>query len=404
MNKSVLRTGITVAGLGLLMGCMFSCDRPDRDIRILNPYQNVDWTTVEHHKAGLHDHTLQSDGYQMVDEVVRTYQDAGFSILALTDHDMHPPNAQVRWGNVEPEDSTHIHLTDRENYPAITTWPWTDFEAHSPEELGMVGIEGAELTYKHHMNSFFTDYNAPSGDVSEHEQIRAVEETGGLVFLNHPGLDADWWTRKPLEWYIEHFEQHSPDVLIGIEVTNQPPERETYDEGLWDQLLAHFMPDRPIWGFGTQDMHNLENVHQSQTFFLLDELNKEAVRAAMEKGQFYFTKSTRRVDLTRGRNDLDRFPSIEQIEVNESEGTITVHASDYDEIKWISTPHTLEPVDDYQTSHQPWAPGNVVFDGPELNYRDTPDIGNYVRLELLRFDGDHIHRTFSNPFGIVRTE
>ena len=60
---------------------------------VVNPYEGVDWETVEHHKAALHLHTLQSDGRHPVTEVVAAYREAGFTILSLTDHDWNRPNA-----------------------------------------------------------------------------------------------------------------------------------------------------------------------------------------------------------------------------------------------------------------------------------------------------------------------
>ncbi|HCN84381.1 MAG TPA: hypothetical protein DIT07_12290, partial [Sphingobacteriaceae bacterium] len=68
---------------------------------VLNPYKNVNWATFKQHKAALHVHTLQSDGYNMVDEVVRAYQKAGFTILAITDHDKMEPMAQYERGRID---------------------------------------------------------------------------------------------------------------------------------------------------------------------------------------------------------------------------------------------------------------------------------------------------------------
>jgi len=387
----------------LLPIIFISCTGSDPTEIITNPYEEVDWSTFTHHKAALHVHTLQSDGYQMVDEVVHAYSDAGFSILAITDHDIFPPNARIRWGDLAPEFGTHFPEDPKpENYPANTTWPWSDFEAPSPNSVSLIGIESVELTSKHHMNAFYTNYGVfPDDDISVQEQIQAVKETDGLVIFNHPGLSADWWTRQPVEWYANHFEKFSPDVLIGMEVTNGPPERETYDESLWDQLLARFMPERPIWGIGTPDMHELTDSRQSHTILLLGELNENTVREAMEKGQFYFNKSTRRMDLSEGEGGLDLFPAIEQIEVNQDAGTITVKASNYDKIKWITAPETLETLEDFNISNQPWASGQIIHDGTVFNYRNNPNLNKYVRIELHRHDGEHVHRTFANPIGIT---
>ncbi len=367
----------------------------------VNPYADVDWDAFGQYKAALHVHTLQSDGHHELRDVVQAYHDAGFAILAITDHDNMEPNVQVRAGNVPEEDASPYPMPPLpENYPANTTWPWRNFGAPAPDDLGIIGVEAAELTYRHHMNSFFSDYGAESADVSEDAQLAAVLETGGLAILDHPGIDAGWWERKPLDWYVERFETNGPEVLVGMEVTNCPPERELYDEGLWDQLLARFMPERPIWGFGTDDMHDLASVRESHSVFVLGELGEEAVRDAMANGQFYFRKSTRRNDLRERRPADELFPVIEAIDVDEDAGTITIHASNYDAIRWISAPDSLEAVEDYETSNQPWPLGSVVHDGAEVSYRETPGVENYLRAELHREEDGETYRAFTNPFGI----
>lgn len=40
--------------------------------------------------------------------------------------------------------------------------------------------------------------------------------------------------------------------------------------------------------------------------------------------------------------------------------------------------------------------------GHTLDYRKTPGIASYVRAELVRSEGDHTHRTFTNPFGFAK--
>ncbi len=404
----IAKKSVCSAALGWMICAAVEAGDAEGVVVSQNPYAAVDWEAVEHHKAALHVHTLQSDGRHMVREVVHTYREAGFTILAITDHDHVGRNFRVPEG----EKGTYYPEGPKPyDYPANTTWPWTDYGTEAPEELGMVGIEGNELSIHHHMNSFFTHYGARvdyriAREVKtylEDDQLLGVKATGGLVIFDHPGIDAGWWERKPVEWYVERFEKHSPEYLIGIEVTNGDESWEEYDEGLWDQLLARFMPDRPIWGFGTDDMHRFGNSRQSYTVFVLEELSPEAVRAAMEDGRFYFTKSTRRVDLREGPEGMDTFPSIESIEVDEEAGTITINASDYDTIRWISAPESLEAADDFRTSNRPWPMGRVMGEGRTLDYRTTPGIERFVRAELYRREGEHLHRTFTNPIG-VQTE
>jgi len=379
-----------------------------------NPYAGVDWSVVERHKAGLHMHTVQSDGRQTVNQVVQAYRNAKYSILSITDHD---------WNKPQPA-SPYPTEPRPQNYPANPTWPWTDYGTESPQTLGMLGIQGNELTYRHHINSYFSDYGvwyertgprAPYGGIVdaggkivwEDDQLRAISDKGGLAILNHPGIpdDRSWWERKPLDWYVERYQKHSPACLIGIEVTNCDRIYEGYDEGLWDQLLARFMPERPIWGFGTDDMHDLHNARHSHSVFFLQQLDDASVRRAMETGQFCFFKAntatgTERVDYLQPSPQLEACPMLQRVAVDEDAGTITIQASDCDEIRWISAPASLEPVDDYRTSDAPWPAGQVVHVGPTLDYRQTADVKKYVRAELHRSSNGRLLRTFTNPFGI----
>lgn len=386
----------------------------------LNPYNKVNWTNFKAYKAALHLHTLQSDGYHLLQEVLDTYKKRGFSIIAVTDHDWNYPNARVKWGEVPSDKASPYPIDPKpDNFPANPTWPWTDYGARTPAAMDLVGIQGNELTFRHHINSYFSDYGvwyertgngAPyegivdeNGNiVTEDDQLHDIRKKNGLAFLNHPGISNDkgWWDRKSLDWYVERYKLHGNDYLIGIEVTNAPPNdgQELFQEGLWDQLLARFMPTRPIWGFGTDDMHRLDDALDSFTVFLLDSPTEESIRQAMLDGQFYFCKSSKRINLQ--EDDVSCFPTIEHIIVDREQHTIRVVASNYDEIKWISAPKNLSPIEDYRTSDRPWELGVVVGAQDTIAIRSHPSIKKYVRAELIRMEDGVVYRTFTNPFGL----
>ena len=392
-------------------------------IVVLDPYERVEWHTFQQHKSALHLHTLQSDGHHMPEEVIGAYREAGYSILAITDHDWNEPNRRIvgrGWGPL-PEEKASPYPKDPkpENYPANPTWPWSDYGAPSPADQGMVGIQASELTYKHHINSYYNNYgiwhgnpgdkigrqapykitDSDGNEISEDDQLTAVKNKGGLAILNHPGASDDhsWWERKSLQWYIDRYRIHSPNCLIGIEVTNGEAK---FNEGLWDQLLTRFMPSRPIWGFGNDDMHTLE-VKQTYNVFLLPELTDSSVREAMETGQFFMYTSTKNVNYLEDPLGLSTFPEIKEIIVDEDSGTITIHASGYDQIKWISAPQSLEPLKDYKTSESPWPLGQVVHVGKTLDIKSNSKLRNYVRAEIIVKEGDHMNRILTNPFGII---
>jgi len=398
----------------------------DRRVVVSNPYSRVEWATTRGHRAALHVHTLQSDGFNTVDEVVRAYRKAGFSIISVTDHDWNEPNRRIvgNWGPLPPEKASPYPKDPKpHNYPANPTWPWTDYGAPAPADLGAIGIQGNELTYKHHILSYYSDYgvwygtpgerigreapytilDSDGGEVCEDDQLTAVRNKGGLAVLCHPGIsDAHgWWQRQPLAWYVERFRRHAPDCLVGIEVTNhRATGRGFYDEGLWDQLLARFMPGRPIWGFGNDDVHDLRNAKATWNVFFLRELSDATVREALTAGQFCFFASTGSIDYTEPAPARAPHPCIREIAVDRSGTVITISADHYDEIRWISAPASLEAVEDYRTSDQPWPAGEVVHVGNTLDVRAHPGVRNYVRAEIIRRLGDREDRLFTNPFGI----
>jgi len=158
-----------------------------------------------------------------------------------------------------------------------------------------------------------------------------------------------------------------------------------YDEGLWDQLLARFMPERPIWGFGTDDMHSLSGVKLSYSVFLLDRLNDSNVRQAMETGQFYFTRANNSVSYLEGPPNIDVFPVVTNIEVCEEGNTVAISAENYTEIRWISVD---EPADKIEK-------GNIVHRGPQVKLDELRGVGSFIRVEIENQAGV----TYLQPFG-----
>jgi hypothetical protein len=399
--KTLLLIFFVLLGIGLLLG------NHNSDIlkaELMNPYDEVDWQTFAHHKADLHAHTLQSDGFYSVDEVVRAHHDAGFSILSITDHDHMTPNRHVRRGNVPAEKATHYPDPKPENFPANTTWPWTDYGSQEPEELGMVGIEGNEVSTLHHINSFFNDYgvadrsDAPDEDV----QLEEIGKRGGLAFLDHPGVQASWWTRLPPDCYTERYRKHSADYLAGLEISGGG--YYDYNMSLWDQLLAEFMPDRPVWGFSTTDMHELEEVRFGFTVFLLDELTEDNVKEAMKSGQFYSVRGPETINLLeekRGHVYDGAYPELKSIDVDQDREEIVIEATGYDEIVWISNPTSNEELNDYRKADRPWALGEVVHRGKSFDYSGNYKDRSYVRAEIIRHTDEGPIRVFTNPFGLT---
>ncbi len=293
---------------------------------VSNPYQGINWNTIEHHRSGLHFHTTESDGELSPAEAIELYRQRGFTVLSITDHD--------DMGKPGP------------------TWPWP----HVPE--GMLPLKGNELSWQQHITTYFTDYyGSKSGSV--YESLSAVDSRGGLTVFAHPGRynSPDDW-----EWYVPYYHQFSS--LFGLEVYNMG-DRFPFDRKLWDNLLNHFMPERPIYGMANDDMHLKSTLGINWNTLLLEELSVSEVRRSLEGGRFFFSYAL-----------LGTAPRIEKVEVKD--GAIEVFP-EYGAVHWISN-------------------GEVIHEGDRLEYKENDRIHRYVRASVSAGTG----RTYTQPFGFVK--
>lgn len=405
--------GVLVCTLALLTACGPSFGQPARVV-VGNPYENVDWRTFSHYRADLHVHTLQSDGCHSLSEVVKAFRDAGFTILSITDHDLMAPNAcPLRDAAAQAQIDFGAYATERTPYPdpkpptfpADTTWPWSSYGAPSPAELGMLGIEGAELTCTYHVNSFFSSYGIPppckGSDSVLNEELLEVARRGGLAVLNHPD------TRQPVEWFARLYRDHPAESFVGLELASDDEAAADSYVTLWDQLLGDLMPARPIWGFGTSDMHLLARTRFAFTVFLLHDLTAESVKDAMRRGQFYsVVRPTTMLNLSRGRGVTfagreaydGTYPQVRSIVVDREARRITIDAAGYDEIVWIARSSS----DKGAQVGAPWPSGEVVQRGPVFDFSDRDSTSPYVRAEVIRHTDDGPVRLVLSPFALTR--
>lgn len=300
----------------VIYGC---AEKPEM---VLNPYENINWVTAEQHKASFHAHTNQSDGRYPPHEVVDEYNKLGYSILALTDHD-------------------------------LVTYPWTGFadlqdgnENRDPVSLGMLSIVANELSRHHHTLSLFSDFKAQERDLDLVLGNMAAWSDNAVAVIAHPAMH---WPRRfdtesvltdsVVQYYLNYYRRH--DHLIGMEVHNgtRPLNEYVMDRELWDRLLSIAMPDRPIWGFATDDMHSSVHYGRDWVVIPLEKFTEEAVRQALIDGSFYFSS----IRVYGGNEpDVEQTPTIDAITHNGNSGEIRIQASidgsplDEQAYSWIS--------------------------------------------------------------------
>lgn len=327
-------------------------------ITILNPYEDIDWASISQHKANLHTHTTQSDGNHSPQVVIDFYKSRGYSILALTDHNR-------------------------------CTWPWNNWNRDA-ETLGMVAIAGNEYSLHDHVNGLFLCYETNSTTVEQ--TLTEIMSQGGLAFINHPGR---YWSlnnqgqipenilQKYIGWYLDFPKEY----LLGMEVFNSI-NRHPNDILLYDALLAELMPERPIWIFANDDMHQIQVGSMffagiSWTVFPTNALDESVLYEALRKGCFYASTHGTRLDNPALWNHFS-VPVITNIVHDPNAGTIQIVA--------VSSGVPL-PEENYL-----WiSMGQIIHVGAELDYRNTAGLTKYVRAQLEGISGT----TFTNPFGIV---
>lgn len=317
-------------------------------LTIHNPYEGVDFESVNHFKANLHTHTKESDGSSFPGQVIYHYHLIGnYSILAITDHNKN-------------------------------TWPWTRWIAEVPisrsssselyARMNMLAVSGNELSLGHHRGSWFNDFSG--GGFFMRFAFWQIARNDGLSIFYHPGRYD-----KSDKWYEGYFERFD-DVLIGLEVYNQG-DRYSGDRLLWDRLNKNREPDDLLWGFSDDDMHNLDShAFRNYQHFLMQELSEEELRESMLSGAFYFSYEPEGNDGQSPFYGIAMTPKL--VDVSVVQNTISVVGEDVESIEWFGDSSELIGV------------------GPSIDVSLVDS--NFVRAVLSNEYG----LSYTQPFGISR--
>lgn len=301
-----------------------------------NPYANVDWQAVQHFVANLHSHTVYSDGRAEPEQLIHNYAQAGYHILAITDHDNYHT---TRSGERETEPTPE------------TTWPWTrwidqepgqvwqrngvETSAFYPElgEQGMLAIRGNELTSDPHMVSLFNEcgfterIRVPNRE-HDRERFARIRELGGLAYWAHPAhyVPGGHWADRGFSWEegLDHFGSLivENDSVLGIEL--QLGGQRELEEELFDRLLAAHYRDHDLFIKGSDDTHGTSVPETGTlTIVLAEELTEPAVRRALEDGHKFVGSR------------VATFPVFRGITVDEDAKTISLDIQNHTGVTWI---------------------------------------------------------------------
>jgi hypothetical protein len=343
-------------------------------------------------KCAHHVHTTNSDGLATLASTLEQHYNYDYDIVAVTEHNYltrHWTTADnVRGGyTTAPLSETRFEQmetgSDRSGRPMLMI-PDTN-----------------EQSRHHHINTFFVDYQCPSGanDANIRATLQAVQDQNGLSHFNHPGRDepgagytgavnnaSQANNTTQINRYAAFFTDYP--TCVGMSIINKLDNESANDRPFWDNVNAVTIPQgKFVWGFANDDGHSNAAIGHAFNVMLMPELSLDAFRWAMRRGSFYaVTRVARKegVNTHYGINDfalVDRnvpLPVIKDVIV--SRRSIRIVAENYSRIDWIAG----------KTA--------TIAQGDTFTLPGT-NIGNFVRANVIGTGG----LAFTRPWRIWPT-
>ena len=243
-------------------------------------------------KANLHSHTNRSDGRLTAPEMKAAYKNAGYQILAITDHESpkaYPeltdpdflmltgyevyirPDPLCRGNVYAPEIHLNLFAKDPLN-ETIICFNEASTKYRTPEERALLKKAGSQR-----QREYTTEYI--------NEVIQTARENGYLVSYNHPV-----WSMESQERVLSYEGCFSLEIMNGGCWIGTGME---YSGELYQKLL---LSGRRMFVHAADDNHNhhpfdspYSDSFVAWTMILADKLDYDSVFHAMETGEMYAT-------------------------------------------------------------------------------------------------------------------
>lgn len=246
------------------------------------------------YKANLHCHSTLSDGRMTPEELKEMYRERGYSILAITDHEVPYDHstldeedfimltgyeAYIRLDPMGKYDvyAREVHLNlfarDRHNETMICySEPYAKYllKIKPRDEIATAGVEGTREYSREYVQAF----------------IDAAREAGYLVGYNHP-----YWSMESEADILSY------DGYFSLEIANANAltlSRLEYNAPLYDRMLTE---GKRVFCHGADDNHNKfplddpdNDSFGAYTYICADSLDYPSVISALERGDFYASR------------------------------------------------------------------------------------------------------------------
>jgi hypothetical protein len=383
---NIFLNALTIIIVTLIIGCDSKQER-----FFWSPYQDLNWSEIGHYDSEFHIHPGLGDEQYDPHQTIDRYHEEGYKILTLAGHDYDIPDDYINsiypWTRLSEIYETIKHVQnpteDNKTYEEMANEP---YQNRDPVEMGMVSVEGNEVSGPHHMVSLFSSHT--TGGPTEAATLQKIEELGGLVYFAHPGRYVERWGLTAY-WYVDLYLRF--DVLIGQAVFNRedrhPGDREFFDK------VAHILgPERPVWLYGEDDMHVEETLGWNRDVILLENFRPGSMHPdipdgsapdvynALKNGYSYLWKPSRQYN-KRAFDIVDVIVSDTEVEIKVND-EIQVN-----EVRWLT--HNPE-INQTETIHT----------GYKISMNNVPVYSRFTRAEIHGEDGT----IYTQPFYIKKSQ
>ena len=234
------------------------------------------------YKANLHVHTTISDGRMTPEEVKKVYKENGYSVLAITDHQIMLPHHELddedfltitaievakNKGSYKYLPSTHFNVYAKD--PNAETFPYFNRD-------GFWGAIKHTMEYRTEAMLAYEPRSFGYGPEELNKVIKECNEQGFLVCFNHP--------KGSLQNYRDY---GGLKGLWGMECFNTGAAREGYEDDMdpIDDLLTE--GERRVFPIAADDAHSQIDCCGGYVMIKAEALEYSKIMEALEVGDFY---------------------------------------------------------------------------------------------------------------------
>ncbi len=237
--------------------------------------------TGRFYKANLHTHSTLSDGKITPEEYKKLYMEKGYSVLAITEHELFMPHPELADENFVPISGVEMSMSEPDGKPHSNKLYHINLLAKRPD----IKVTSCFCAGYTHYVPQVMQYVSPEQKEKDFPRYYSVERANEmaalansedfLVSFNHPGYSLQ-----------DYSDYAGLEGFWGTEVYNHVGSLQGIGE---DDKHFEYMLNlgKRVFPLATDDAHELSGVGGGWVCLKAEKLTYESVITALEKGDFY---------------------------------------------------------------------------------------------------------------------